>query len=100
MKYKAGDIVMVRGDLCGGTRYDGIYVNYDMLKYSNLFLTIQSIGKTGDGNVQFYRVQENTWVWTDGMFSSHINRDEDIGDIDYDMFMEVLCENTGRWRTG
>lgn len=100
MKYKAGDIVMVRDDLCSNTRYDGIYVSNEMLRYSNQFLTIKSIDRAGNGNLQFYRVQGNTWAWTDGMFSSHINRDEDIGDIDYDMLMEVLCENTGRWRTG
>ena len=88
MKYNSGDVVMVRGDLSNNRKYDGVSVNTEMLNFRNQCLTIKAIGRSGD--VLFYHVKECTWVWTDEMLISHINREETIESVDSDIFTGIF----------
>lgn len=79
---------MVRGDLSDNRKYDGVGVNTEMLNFRNRCITIKSIGSSG--GTLFYNVEECTWVWTDEMLISHINREETIESVDSDIFTGIF----------
>ena len=68
VKYKPGDIVMVRPDFgrAGGSSTYGIGVNSDMLQMKGKILTIKRIDHCA------YTVKENVWWWTDEMLVDYI----------------------------
>nr|DAS98244.1 MAG TPA: hypothetical protein [Caudoviricetes sp.] len=60
-RFKVGDKVRVRRDLCGGVYYDDIYVHEKMTKLGDTILTVSEI------QTDTYEVKENTWDWNDQM---------------------------------
>lgn len=62
MKYKAGQKVRVRKDLCQGSKYNCWMVVSDMLKYRGKTVTIEDI------DFDHYHIKEAPWAWTDDMF--------------------------------
>lgn len=61
MKYKVGDKVKVRSDLRVGKSYGEHAFVHDMFKLSGKIATIESVWKQG------YRIEEDTYWWTDEM---------------------------------
>lgn len=64
MKYKVGDKVKVRSDLKVGKDYGEHVFVHDMFKFVGKIVTIESVWKQG------YRIEEDTYWWTDEMFES------------------------------
>lgn len=64
MKYKVGDVVMVKKPLPKDNGCE-VFVNDDMEKFAGQEVTISKIN---DG---FYSIKENdsAWIWTDSMFT-------------------------------
>lgn len=62
MKYKVGDRVRVRSDLKVGKGYGAHTFAYDMFKFEGKIVTIESVWEQG------YRIEEDTYWWTDEMF--------------------------------
>lgn len=62
MKYKVGDRVRVRSDLKVGKGYSAHTFAYDMFKFEGKIVTIESVWEQG------YRIEEDTYWWTDEMF--------------------------------
>lgn len=62
MKYKVGDKVRVRSDLKVGKGYGEHAFVHDMFKFVGKIVTIESVWKQG------YRIEEDTYWWTDEMF--------------------------------
>lgn len=61
MKYKFGDRARVRSDLKVGKGYGAHTFAYDMLKFEGKIVTIESVWEQG------YRIEEDTYWWTDEM---------------------------------
>lgn len=62
MKHKVGDKVKVRSDLVVGKSYGEHAFVHDMIKFSGKIVTIESVWRQG------YRIEEDTYWWTDEMF--------------------------------
>lgn len=61
MKYKVGDRARVRSDLKVGKGYGEHAFMHDMFKFRGKIVTIESVWKQG------YRIEEDTYWWTDEM---------------------------------
>ena len=61
MKYKVGDRARVRSDLKVGKGYGEHAFVHDMFKFRGKIVTIESVWKQG------YRIEEDTYWWTDEM---------------------------------
>lgn len=92
-KYKVGDRVIVADDLSSGERYymDGSdeydYATPEMEKHQGQVVTISTASKRG------YQIREDSWHWTDGMFSGLENEVDDntATEIDEDKFIDLIC---------
>lgn len=63
MKYKVGDVVRVRKDLCWGSEYNNWMVVNSMLEYRGMTVTIARV------DFDHYHIkEEDNWAWTDEMF--------------------------------
>lgn len=66
MRYKVGDVVVIRHDLSFGTVYDGCYVAGDMPKLSGKTATIT--WANGEGETARYKIRGSRWYWSNSMF--------------------------------
>lgn len=75
MKYKVGDKVKVRSDLRVGKSYGEHAFVHDMFKFRGKIVTIESVWKQG------YRIEEDTYWWTDEMLEpvEEMSAEEAIG---------------------
>lgn len=85
MKYKAGDVVLVRSDLIEYIQYykmnsdkadRGAIVTSDMKALCGQCVTI----RVADKVINRYRVREdvNNWAWTDQMFEGLVDEFDDV----------------------
>lgn len=70
MKYKIGDKVRVRKDLKVGKDYSYFTFCEGMNEFLGKELTIESVEPV-HSSLGFYKVEENVWSWTDGMFEEY-----------------------------
>lgn len=88
MKYKVGDKVRVRSDLKVGKGYGEHAFVHDMFKFVGKIVTIESVWKQG------YRIEEDTYWWTDEMFkpAEEMSAEEAIR-IQAEMCRSTMCKD-------
>lgn len=84
MKYKVGDKVRVRSDLKVGKGYGEHAFVHDMFKFVGKIVTIESVWKQG------YRIEEDTYWWTDEMFEP---AEEMSAEEATKILGKICCEN-------
>jgi len=66
-KYKVGDRVRVKSDLKNETQYGRDITTGDMISFAGKEVTIRTVTSAGS-----YKIEGNTWNWTDEMFEESI----------------------------
>lgn len=86
MQYKVGDKVKVRSDLKVGKGYGEHAFVHDMFKFVGKIVTIESVWKQG------YRIEEDTYWWTDEMFepAEEMSAEEAIR-LQGEICMSLMC---------
>ena len=84
MKYKVGDKVRVRSGLKVGKGYGEHAFVHDMFKFVGKIVTIESVWKQG------YRIEEDTYWWTDEMFEP---AEEMSAEEATKILGKICCEN-------
>jgi hypothetical protein len=69
MKYKVGDKVRVRSDLEENKKYGSDWFVENMIENKGKILTITNVF------CDYYKVKENTFIWTDEMFADYTYED-------------------------
>ena len=72
MKYKVGDMVLIRDDLMIDYYYGGCYFNHYMINFKNKLATITFVYGVGVDTRYSINLDDGICNWTDEMFSGKL----------------------------
>lgn len=87
--FNVGDIVCVRPDLKEGEHYGFFFCNEEMEQLAGQTVNIIAKLRYEDVGIDYYKIRQCPWNFTNEMFLSFVNYDLPLDDSEFDL-SEVL----------